>query len=252
MLKHQWVEQKRDDRAIDYGCVCSAKKVVSTEKVLVDGVLIDRLLYYQKGNNCPYATDKRRVLADIPTYPSPQEIYNVLTTSSGWDYKTNKEEYLVRDRALVAFLYLTCFRIKEALSVQKSDLRITDDRVEISGIALVKIRKRGKPRRHKYRDAFLPLNGERAPLTRMFMDHADTINDGLLFGVGTKGIGTKRAWQITKALTGKWNHFFRAVGEDYLYGKWKGDLLAVSDYVKVNPMVLQEYIRKRYQKYDVV
>jgi hypothetical protein len=37
-----------------------------------------------------------------------------------------------------------------------------------------------------------------------------------------------------------------------LYGEWNHDSLAVSDYVKVDPRTLQEYIRKRHEKYWVV
>jgi hypothetical protein len=40
--------------------------------------------------------------------------------------------------------------------------------------------------------------------------------------------------------------------EDFLYGEMDHDLLAVSDYVKVDPRTLQEYIRKRHEKYRVI
>lgn len=36
------------------------------------------------------------------------------------------------------------------------------------------------------------------------------------------------------------------------YSEWDHDLLAVSDYVKVDPRTLQEYFRKRHEKYRVV
>jgi hypothetical protein len=41
--------------------------------------------------------------------------------------------------------------------------------------------------------------------------------------------------------------------EDFLYGEWEHDLLAVSDFVKVDPRTLpQQYLRKRHEKNQVV
>jgi hypothetical protein len=49
-----------------------------------------------------------------------------------------------------------------------------------------------------------------------------------------------------------WPHLFRALGENYLYDAWDHDMLAVSDYVKVNPRTLEKYIRRSYEKYRPV
>jgi hypothetical protein len=66
-------------------------------------------------------------------------------------------------------------------------------------------------------------------------------------------VGRKRAWQIVHALLPEFTaHWLLAFGEDFLYGEWDHDLLAVSDYVKVDLGTLQEYIRKRHEKYRVV
>jgi hypothetical protein len=56
--------------------------------------------------------------------------------------------------------------------------------------------------------------------------------------------GNSRALQITHAILGIPCHWLRAYGEDYLYEMWDHDILAVADYVKVEPRTLQEYIRK--------
>jgi len=45
---------------------------------------------------------------------------------------------------------------------------------------------------------------------------------------------------------------FRALGENFLYDAWDHDILAVSDYVKVNPRTLEKYIRRSYEKYRPV
>jgi hypothetical protein len=60
--------------------------------------------------------------------------------------------------------------------------------------------------------------------------------------------GRTRALQITHSILGTPCHWLRAYGEDYLYENWDHDILAVADYVKVDPRTLQEYIRERYEK----
>jgi hypothetical protein len=106
----------------------------------------------------------------------------------------------------------------------------------------------------------LPLSGSRELLSRMVLDYVSLLRDedrlfpfSLEKNADGQIIGCKRAWQIVHALlpefTAQW---LRAFGEDFLYGEWDHDLLAVSDYVKVDPRTLQEYIRKRHEKYRVV
>lgn len=43
----------------------------------------------------------------------------------------------------------------------------------------------------------------------------------------------------------------RSALENIYVSIWDHDVLAVADYVKVDPGTLQEYIRKRYGKYEV-
>jgi len=62
----------------------------------------------------------RKTLKDIPYYPPPKEIYQAIIESEGWLYQTRKEYYKVRDRALLALLYLTGSRV----SIHPIKLRI--------------------------------------------------------------------------------------------------------------------------------
>lgn len=194
----------------------------------------------------------RRTLKDISYYPSPDEIYKTLMLSDGWPYKTNRQFYLMRDRSLVALLYLLALRISEVLRLRKNQFKLLDnldDRIEVRGIKLSKSRIKGKPRKEQFRQVnYLPLIGDRSMLSDIIIDYLNVIEeDEKLFK-----FGNVRAWQIVTTLTDNTCHWFRAFGEEYLYDKWGKDLLAVADYVKVDPRTLQEYIRRRYEKYKPV
>jgi hypothetical protein len=91
------------------------------------------------------------------------------------------------------------------------------------------------------------LKGERAALTQIVADYLQLLKpEDELFN-----FGRTRALQITHSILGIPCHWLRAYGEDYLYENWDHDILAVADYVKVDPRTLQEYIRERYEKYRV-
>ena len=160
-----------------------------------------------------------------------------------------------RDRALVALLYLLALRISEALRLRRSNFILPDedggyeDRIVVRGIKLSKSRWRDKPRKEQYRQInWLPLKGERAKLTGLVLDYLKELDyDEKLFK-----FDRRRAWEIVVHLTGLPCHFFRAFGEEYLYERWGRDILAVADYVKVDPVTLQQYIRRRYERYEVV
>jgi len=192
----------------------------------------------------------RRTLGEIKSYPTPQKLCGQIVSSSGWPYKDkdNEDFYLKRDRALVSLLYLLALRISEGLRLTRKQFSIDqkNDRIKVESIKLSKPRKKGKPRKHEYRlEAWLPLKGEREPFTRLVMDYLELLGpEDRLFS-----FGNSRALQITHAILGIPCHWLRAYGEDYLYEMWDHDILAVADYVKVEPRTLQEYIRKGYEKY---
>jgi integrase len=186
----------------------------------------------------------RRTLKYIEHYPRPYEIYDKIVFGSGWSYKTNMDFYLKRDRAMVALLYLLAARISEVLRLKKSQFIIEDDKVIVRGIKLSKSRIKDKPRREQYRqEAWLPLTGKRAKLTQLVLDYLEVAEEELFIS------DRSQAWKITIALIGEPCHWLRAYGENYLYDEWDKDILAVADYVKVDPRTLQLYIRSGYKKY---
>lgn len=153
----------------------------------------------------------------------------------------------------MCILYLCALRISEALRLKKSRFRVEEEkqRVRVIGILLSK---RKEHSRVKYREAWLPLSSGRSvtPRQRMTKVVTDYLNrlgeDERLFC-----FGRSRAWQIVHSMSKEfWLHLFRALGENFLYDAWDHDMLAVSDYVKVNPRTLEKYIRRSYEKYRPV
>lgn len=68
--------------------------------------------------------DTRRTLKFIEQYPTPAQIYHDIIGSEGWGYKTNKDFYLKRDRALLSLLYVLALRISEALRLTQEQFII--------------------------------------------------------------------------------------------------------------------------------
>ena len=154
---------------------------------------------------------------------------------------------------LVCILYLCALRISEALRLKKSQFRVEEEkqRVRVIGILLSK---RKEYSRVKFREAWLPLPSgsmetPRQKMTKMVTDYLNRLGeDERLFP-----FGRSRAWQIVHSMSKEfWPHLFRALGENFLYDAWDHDMLAVSDYVKVNPRTLEKYIRRSYEKYRPV
>jgi integrase len=192
---------------------------------------------------------KRRTLKFIQYYPSPRELYQKIVSAPGWNYKENVEFYHIRDRALAALTYLLGGRISEILRLKKSQFIVRRDRVVVRGIQLSKSRYKNRPRREQFREeAWLPLHGERSNLTELVLNYLQLIGDNDLLFPFTR----QRAWQIINSLLGVPCHWLRAYCENYLYDNWGKDILAVSDYIKVDPRTLQLYIRRSYQKYKPV
>jgi integrase len=203
---------------------------------------------------------ERKTLMKIQYYPSPGEIYSKLISRKGWIYKEKADFFIKRDRALAALLYLGALRISEVIRIRKNQLLDRGTHILIQGVKLSKSRVKGRPRRVEYRDVQLPLSGPRESLSHLILDYVDILgSEDRLFPFSLEKnergqiVGCKRAWQIVKALLPEFTaHWLRAFGEEFLYGEWDHDLLALSDYIKVDPRTLQEYIRKRHEKYRVV
>lgn len=175
--------------------------------------------------------------------------------AEGWPYVYNRDEYLKRDRALLALLYVGALRISEALRLKRSQFHLEKEnrRWVIRGVKLSKERL-DRPRRNRspYREVWLPLKGERAPFTNMIMNYAVKLPEGAdLFPFRTQA----RAFQIVQSLTGAdwdeqsrcfrgglWCHYLRAQGERYLYRGWNRNLFKVASYVRVTPKTLIRYL----------
>lgn len=195
----------------------------------------------------PKTSGTRRTLRFIKSTPNPTQLYNQITGSEGWFYKTNKQYYHARDMALIALMYLLALRVSEVLRLKKSQFSETKDRIIVSGIELSKSMRKGKPRQDLYRgENWLPLHGERAPLTDLVQDYFKISGEDLF------KFGRVRAFQITISYLHIPNHWLRAFGERYLYNLWDHDGLAVSEYVKVDPRTLQNYLKGQYLKYSPV
>ena len=217
-------------------------------------------------------TVRRKTLDQIKHNPTPQELYKKLMASDGWEYKTDKEKYLIRDRALVALLYLGDFRISEVIPIIKNQFEHMQNYILVKDVLVSKKRK-GKI---VYREAKLPLEGERACFTQLILSYLETIGDlDRLFPwslkkkeykegtyttrkgekkdrVSVQMIGTKRGWQIVNALLPEYTqHWLRAFGYNYDYDHMNHDIMAVSDKTKADPISLQPYLRRRYDKYTV-
>lgn len=189
----------------------------------------------------------RRTLKYIKRYPTPQQLYEKIISAKGYNYKTDKQFYLVRDRSLVAITYLLAARISEVLRLTKSQFEYTEKGILVTGIELSKSTKKGKPRNVLYRtEATLTTHGERADLTGLVIKHLDQIDGDLYL------FGRVRAYQIISGITGEPCHWLRAYGENYLYDQWNHDILAVADYVKINAQTLAQYVRGSYKKYPTV
>lgn len=219
----------------------------------------------------------RKTLNDLPSSPTPKELYAALTTRPGWKYKSCLSAQLQqRDRALVALLYVAELRVSEAIRLTKDQFKQNTKAHEIlvENIRLSK-RKKGKA---AMREARLPTRGERACFTKLIIEYMDTLQDkarlfpwsltervydtGHTYTVkggevkpilSTQVMGTKRAWQIVNAYFPEYTeHWLRAFGEDYLYSNMNHDLMAVANEVGVDARTLQEYLKKQHKKYAAV
>lgn len=202
----------------------------------------------------------------------PQEIYAKLMKSLGWKYATEHKRFLTRDRALVALLYLGDFRISEVLPLTKENFEELQKYVWVKDVVV------GKKRAGKieYREAKLPLIGERKVFTHLILDYLTILKpkqrlfpwslEKRKYPVGTYKLkdgtvktrysvqiaGTKRAWQIVNALLPEYTqHWLRAFGYNFDYDHMEHDIMAVSDKTKADPRSLQQYLRRRYEKYPV-
>lgn len=190
---------------------------------------------------------KRRTLNDV-YFMRPNEIYELITSKS-WPYKTNREFYEKRDRALMALLYLTCGRITEVLSSTKKqfDFESEPNFVIIHNMIVVKRKKKAKRKSRAIRDEVpLPKEGALAPFTKLVLEYLELVEnpEDKLFN-----FGRNRAYKIVRYVTGQWPHWFRSQGESW-YGKVFSNIFALKDYVGVvSAEVLSDYVKTDWREY---
>ena len=158
----------------------------------------------------------KRGVANIAEFIELTTLIKHLTLAQAWPYKTEIEEKTARDKALLAFLAETGLRISEALSVDRSQVKLNLDK-DFVVVKDIKILKRRKSPIKK--DFPLPKTGILEPLTQMVLHWYNwpTIRkkeEGSLFS-----LGRYRAWQIIRHMTGKWCHYFRSQRISFLVNK---------------------------------
>lgn len=190
---------------------------------------------------------RRTVTMDLH-YPEPKELLTTMDGARYQDFRGELDELeatKTRDRAFISLLYVPMLRVLEASRLRREQFTIEESRVKIENIRLA------KRRFVDYRkEAFLPLHGERAPFTESVIAHLSSSSESLLFPGRRKDNGatlpltTRQGWNIVNRLTGQFNHFFRALGEDYMvhHGTDVNDL---GGYIKVNPAIISRYVHNK-------
>ena len=230
----------------------------------------------------------RLTLASLPSHiPTPDELYEELITSQGWNYLNpeTREAYLQRDRTLPCVMYLGALRVSEALPLTKNQFTKTihdskrGDFITLKDVILAK-RKQGKIEKNSID---IPLTGERAKFTQLILNYLETLEPkqrlypwslrktrtplgGKLtsqFYTNKKGeqfqryqihtVGCTRAWQIVKALLPDiTEHWLRAFGEDFFYVLSGHDLVATGSKFKVDVRTLSDwYLTRRHMEMPV-
>lgn len=203
----------------------------------------------------------RRTLRMIEQYPEPKEILaKILDPATDWPYSkdldlTHKSQlYLARDRALAAVLYNGELRISEARRLLKAQFK--DKPFRIVAVQLSKAEKHNKKtglvitRKDLYRKEIrLPTKGYRGQISGLIKQYLDLLIDKEYETVPIFNIGNSRVDQIIKTKLGVPPHWLRAYGENELYGLWDYDLIAVANYVQVDPRTLAKYIHRVPNKY---
>lgn len=193
----------------------------------------------------------RRVLADIQEYPTVSDIYERIMSYEG-QYKTRKDFYETRDRALAALLYLAQLRKSEAHRITKEQFK--DEPFRIVAVKLSKSEKRSKKtgviitRKDAYRkEILIPLKGELGKLGKLVQEYLDLLEPTSRLFPFSDNAG--RDNQILKEVLGCPPHWERAYGENLLYEMFDYDLIAVANYVQVDPRTLSKYIHRTPKKY---
>lgn len=196
----------------------------------------------------------RRVLADIEEYPTPEKLYERIIQYEG-SYKTNTYFYVTRDRALASIFYIAQLRKSEAHRITNSQFE--QEPFRIVAVELSKSEKRNSKtgeiitRKDAYRkEIIIPLKGKLGMFGKLIQEYLALLpkKDQRLFPFSDKA---GRDNQILKEMfAGAYPpHWERAFGENLLYELFDFDLIAVANYVQVDPRTLSKYIHRTPKKY---
>jgi len=184
----------------------------------------------------------RRTLANKGKRIEPEQILKWLETRH-WNYSWNIEWYELRDKALISLLYLLCARVSEVLRLRREQFK------ERKHFLIVKEFKVVKNKVSPIRDDWaLPKRGRLAPFTNIVLEYLEKLpaNRDELFL-----IGRSRAWQIVKEITGKWNHWFRAMGEAYYMRRVFKDPVKCASALRLRRSdTLIEYVPYEWKDYE--
>lgn len=194
----------------------------------------------------------RRVLADIDQYPTAKKLYQKIIDYQG-SYKTNQHFYITRDRALASIFYIAQLRKSEAHRLRKE--QFIDNPFRIVSVELSKAEKHNKKtgelilRKDAYRkEILIPLNGELGKFGLLIKEYLELLKnpEQRLFPFSDKA---GRDNQIINEMLGCPPHWERAFGENMLYELFDYDLIAVANYVQVDPRTISKYIHRTPGRY---
>lgn len=194
----------------------------------------------------------RRVLSDIKEYPTPQEFIQKIKAYRG-KYKTHQDFYTKRDRALAVILFICQLRKSEAHRLTKQQFK--PDPFRVVSVKLSKAEKRSQTtgqiitRKDAYRkEILLPLTGKLGEYGQIVQEYLELIKkpDTRLFPFKDE---CGRTNQIIGEMLNIPPHWERAFGENLLYELFDYDLIAVANYVQVDPRTLSKYIHRTPKKY---
>lgn len=150
---------------------------------------------------------KHRSVLDIPEisgYLTPEQIYEkyVAPIRSTPGQKATE----VRDKALISALYGLGIRKAELARIKRKQVIIEEEFLVVKDIEIL------KQKHQKLLDKAMSFKGRMAPFTRTlwaYIEHKRP--EESLFD-----INKERIWQIVKAKTGMWPHYFRSQHISYL------------------------------------
>jgi len=170
---------------------------------------------------------KRSVEKDYKFYDPPIIVWRKINRQE-WPYRQNRELYVLRDKALMSLLYLSCSRVSEIVradvkvgflpSVRKNQFVKIGEFLMLRNVPIVKRKfvKKGEDwipveniQDYPYRQEIdMPLKGGLSIFTKLIVRYLDFLDEEEeLFK-----FKTKRAHQIVKYCSGEFPHYFREMG----------------------------------------